>query len=534
MKMKKQKKKGAQAAAPAIPAPGDMKALPDLFPERMKTLLGEECEAFLKTYENPAWAGLRVNTRKPVTDEWVKNRERVPWTKAGYYRDEAEPLSRHPYYYAGAFYLQEPSAMSPAEFLPVEPGDKVLDLCAAPGGKSTRLGEKLLGQGMLLANDISASRAQALLRNLERFGIAQVVVTAETPEHLAEAYPCFFDKILVDAPCSGEGMFRKDPALRKSWAEHGPEYYAPIQKEILKAALKMLKGGGYLLYSTCTFSRCEDEDVVLEVLGACPEMERVPLAGGFGTAPAAQSPTELGIVESDGGYRFYPHKLKGEGHFLSLWRKRPGSEVSQPEDTAWSEEKTWPEKKAQSEKTTWPEKTAWPEKTTKTSSLPSRDPEWLAAIREWEERFGVELPAERIYEKKERLYLLPEDFPLASGIRYLRTGLYLGDWKKNRFQPSQALAMSLSVKPGMPVVNFEAEDPACIKYLKGETVTVPGKSPETEAQPDDPETEAKTESHEALPSDGLCLVAVDGLPLGFAVKNGDTLKNKLDPGWRMM
>ena len=167
--------------------------------------------------------------------------------------------------------------MAPAALLPVEPGDRVLDLCAAPGGKSTELGARLKGQGLLVSNDISNSRAKALLKNLELAGVSNLCVTSETPEKLADVFGPFFDKILVDAPCSGEGMFRKDPDLIKSWQEHGPSYYAPIQRQILSQAVRMLKPGGYLLYSTCTFAACEDEDTVHWLLDQESELELMPL-----------------------------------------------------------------------------------------------------------------------------------------------------------------------------------------------------------------------------------------------------------------
>ena len=192
-----------------------MSSLPNDFTEEMKRLLGDEYEAFLASYRETPRAGLRLNTRRETAEDFPEklpfSLSRVPWISNGYYYGEGDSPAKHPYYYAGLYYLQEPSAMTPASLLPVEPGDRVLDLCAAPGGKATELGAKLQGQGCLFANDISKSRAKALLKNLELFGIGNCMVTSETPERLAEVYPGYFDKILIDAPCSGEGMFRKDP-----------------------------------------------------------------------------------------------------------------------------------------------------------------------------------------------------------------------------------------------------------------------------------------------------------------------------------
>ena len=251
--------------------------LPETFLEQMKQLLGSDYDAWLESYAQKPFAGLRINETKTDRETWESalapfSFRRVPWTGNGYYIGEDAKASRHPYYYAGLYYLQEPSAMAPAAVLPVCPGDKVLDLCAAPGGKSTELGARLLGEGLLVSNDISNSRAKALLKNLELFGIPNICVTSETPEKLASVFGPYFDKILVDAPCSGEGMFRKDPDLIKSWLERGPEYYAPIQRQILKSAAAMLKPGGMLLYSTCTFAKMEDEDTISWLLSEEPDL----------------------------------------------------------------------------------------------------------------------------------------------------------------------------------------------------------------------------------------------------------------------
>lgn len=195
--------------------------LPDAFQEKMKKLLGEEeYRAYLASFEQKNKSGLRVNTSKISVEEFLKitpfELEPVPWTENGFYYESSKQPAKHPYYFAGLYYLQEPSAMSPAAFLPVKAGDKVLDLCAAPGGKTTELGVKLKGEGVLVTNDISHSRAKALLKNVELFGIPNVMVFSESPAKLANKFGGYFDKILIDAPCSGEGMFRKDPSIMKN------------------------------------------------------------------------------------------------------------------------------------------------------------------------------------------------------------------------------------------------------------------------------------------------------------------------------
>ena len=289
---------------------------------RMRDLLGEEeFSAYLKSFDEERLYGLRVNTAKVTPEAFPElvswDLKPVPWIPNGFYYEGTERPAKDPYYYAGLYYLQEPSAMTPAMLLPVEPGDRVLDLCGAPGGKSTELGVKLAGKGVLISNDISNSRAKALLKNLELWGISNICVTSETPDKLADVFGPWFDKILIDAPCSGEGMFRKDDDMVKSYEERGPEYYSEIQKEITDQAVRMLAPGGLLLYSTCTFSRCEDEEIICHILENHQEMEliRLPLFEGAS-----------GGIGLDGCIRLFPHKIKGEGHFISLLRKNGGGE----------------------------------------------------------------------------------------------------------------------------------------------------------------------------------------------------------------
>ena len=301
--------------------------LPEEFASRMKEMLGEEYDAFLESYQLPRSYGLRVNTGK-ITGEALREQapfalRQIPWVKEGYFYGEGDIPARHPYYAAGLYYLQEPSAMTPASRLPVEPGERVLDLCAAPGGKATALGAALGGQGLLVANDISNSRARALLRNLELFGISNAFVTSETPAKLAEVFPGFFDKILVDAPCSGEGMFRKDPAVMKTWEAGRPEYFAGLQREIVRQAVRMLRPGGKMLYSTCTFSREENEGTISWLLKEFPEMELLPMEGyeGFDGGRPQWGDGNSALTRC---VRIWPHKMDGEGHFLALLEKTAG------------------------------------------------------------------------------------------------------------------------------------------------------------------------------------------------------------------
>ncbi len=292
--------------------------LPDLYIENMKSLLKDEYNDYVDSFSKEPKSGLRINTLK-ISKEKFQNIfpykiSQIPFIDNGYYFDAADNPSKHPFYHAGLYYIQEPSAMLPANRLPVSEGDKVLDLCAAPGGKATELLRKLNGKGVLYANDISASRAQALLKNLEMAGGRNYYVTAENPEKLAEKLPLYFDKILTDVPCSGEGMFRKDKKLISSWIERGPEYFAKIQREILSSAYKMLRPGGMLMYSTCTFSPVEDEENIKWFLNEHSDMSLCDIERYEGF--------EGGILGLDKCVRVYPHKVEGEGHFLALMKKR--------------------------------------------------------------------------------------------------------------------------------------------------------------------------------------------------------------------
>lgn len=458
--------------------------LPERFTQRMQNLLGTEYEQFLGCYEQERRQGLRVNTAKISVEDFLNltpfSLTPIPWTDNGFFYREEDQVTKHPHYFAGLYYVQEPSAMVPAGRLPVEKGDRVLDLCAAPGGKATELGARLGGTGVLVANDVSASRAGALLKNLELFGIRNAFVTAETPERLLQRFGPYFDKILVDAPCSGEGMFRKTPGLIKSWMERGPEYYAPLQKEILSCAVRMLRPGGMLLYSTCTFSAEENEQVIGETLEEFPELELADAKWypGFSTGlPLPERPA----FPAEKCIRIWPHKMEGEGHFAALLRKKP--EEGKPD-----------------------------------RRIPAgRRTEGTAALPETVQSFGKELglawPEKgTVFQKQENLFLIPEEHSMPSGLRYLRTGLLLGTEKKKRFEPSQALAMALKRENCKNVLDLSARDPAVIRYLKGETL----------------ETEEAARCF-----NGWVLVCCDGYPLGWGKYINGSIRNKYHPGWRL-
>lgn len=442
--------------------------LPEKFREEMKNLLGEEYQAFTESYDRQPKNGLRLNRRK-VTGEEVLSRapfplKKIPWIDNGYTYENGAP-AKDPYYYAGLYYLQEPSAMTPASRLAPEPGDYVLDLCAAPGGKATELGARLQGEGLLLANDISNSRAKALLKNLELMGIPNIYVTSETPERLAEVLPAFFDKILVDAPCSGEGMFRKEPRMMADWEKQGPEYYSEIQKRIILDAADMLRPGGKLLYSTCTFSELENEGTIQYLLEKRPQMHLIPCAPYEGFVNGRRG--------LDACVRIFPHHMDGEGHFLALLEKEGV-----------------PEKRKKV--------------TGRSFELPTEAKEFLKT-------WGIYRKDWNYYLREDRLYALGKKDGMPENLRYLRTGLYMGDCKKKRFEPSQALAMTLN-GDGDNRICLDREDPRVIRYLKGETLDV---------------SDLKLEKRK-----GWQLVCVDGYPLGWGKLAGGSLKNKYYAGWR--
>lgn len=481
-----------------------MTRLPNEFTKRMKEQLGEEFEAFIACYETQGYAGLRINTSKVSADEYRLltpfQLEQIPWTDHGFYYDKGEAVTKHPHYFAGLYYIQEPSAMLPASRLPIEPGDVVLDLCAAPGGKATELSSKLAGEGMLVANDVSPSRAKALFKNLAIWGSPNCCITGETPQKLLETFGCSFDKILVDAPCSGEGMFRKDEGLITSWEERGPEYYAKLQKEILTCAVQMLKPGGMLLYSTCTFAREEDEDVVAYILERFPEMELIQAETAEGLT-CGQAPYEKCL-------RVWPHKVKGEGHFLALIRKGEG-ERTQESSEAKSNILSKSEKKG---------KTGLPVLTEKDilashKKMPRELTEFLAYL---PERIWKGYAYQQI---EDQCFLIPP-YKLPKKLRYLRTGVLAGTTKKGRFEPSQQLAMILRAKDFPQVLDLPAEDTRLIRYLKGETVDLT-------------EEEMELLKKASKKTGGWVLICVDGFALGWGKYANGSIKNKYYPGWRL-
>ena len=403
-----------------------MTDLPQQFTEKMAGLLGDDLGDYLQALEKPTVNGLRVNRSKISPEEFASriqfDLKPVSWCPDGFYIENASVRpSSHPFYSCGLYYLQEPSAMVPASFLPVEPGDRVLDLCAAPGGKSTQLAQNIQDRGLLISNDISASRSKALLKNIELFGLKNTVVTCETPSHLSEVFPEYFDKILVDAPCSGEGMFRKGERMIRAWLEHGPDYFAPIQKSIVKEALTMLKPGGMLLYSTCTFDPAEDEEVVDYMLGICPSLRIVPTPVFDGFVSGFPQFVQHDCDGIKNAVRLFPHRIRGDGHFAALLQK----EGTRSENA---------------------------------------DTDCKAVITEQEIGNGKTRRTVRVQ--------LPAMLTDPPALRYKRAGLLLGEIKNDRLNPSQAYAMTLAEGQYAPALNLSLDDERVARYLRGESLSV--------------------------------------------------------------
>lgn len=449
--------------------------LPVAFEEKMKSLLKEEYPDYLASYNLPKYQGLRINTMKISLEEWqkinpFKTLKEVPWCKEGFYYDAIEKPAKHPYYFAGLYYIQEPSAMSPGAYLPITPGDRVLDLCAAPGGKSTQLAARMKQQGVLVSNDISATRVKALLKNLENFGVRNNIVTSETSNRLAKSWTGYFDKILIDAPCSGEGMFRKNESATKSWETYGVEYCANLQQGILEDAVKLLKSEGMILYSTCTFSPEENEGMIDQFLKKHPDFHVVPLTPVGGISHG--KPEWIDADEQlKGALRLWPHHLAGEGHFVCLLQRIAGA-VTQS-DSMTSHKKL----------SDYPDAYNFIKETTYLGDIP-------------------------VTEINGKLYTIPEGAPQLKGIRVIRGGLLLGELKNKRFEPSHALVLAYPREMFKSTIEWQRDDEKVQRYLKGETILC--------QQPK-----------------GYHVVCVEGYPLGWVKAQDNKLKNQYPPSWRL-
>ncbi len=463
----------------------EITGLPEAFLTRMQRLLGSEYEAFAASYERERQYGLRRNPLKGSEEEFIRVMpfplEKVFWAREGYYYDAASRPGRHVLHEAGAYYIQEPSAMAVAEVLSPKPGERILDLCAAPGGKSTQIAGRMQGQGLLVANEVMGERARVLSQNVERMGVSNCVVCNEKPERMAVLFPAFFDRVLVDAPCSGEGMFRKDEAAASEWSPETVEMCAERQALILEEAAKMVKPGGVLTYSTCTFSPEENEGTISAFLRTHEEynIEETAFEDIFspGRADWVGEPG-AGIAHT---LRLWPHLVRGEGHYVARLRRRGG--LSRETD-----EKGTPVWKVTGDKKLCKfVETFLREEIGINDAWMIRHPGQLA-------KFG------------DQIYLVPEGMISLSGIKVLRPGLHLLTEKKNRFEPVHALSRTLLKKDTEK--RRELTEAEAVSYLRGESL---GCGEER----------------------GWTALFYEAYPLGFGKASGGQMKNHYPKGIRI-
>jgi NOL1/NOP2/sun family putative RNA methylase len=482
----------------------------------MAVFLGNEYPAFAENLAHDPELGLRVNTLKLSVDEFheltpFRLEKKIPWCPSAFFlmspsammEEKLEPIryGKYPYHMAGLFYLQEPSAMAVAQFLNPQPGEFILDLTASPGGKATHIASLMGSKGLLVANEIKTKRINQLMVNIERWGACNVIVTNETPERLADHFNGFFDRVVVDAPCSGEGMFRKDIRSRIDWSEHQVIGCSIRQTNILKVAARLVRPGGYLLYSTCTFAPEENEAVIDRFLQDHADFKVDPLPQIFGfmggkpewltmisNTYSRQNSSNVfkentpndeehrGNTSLQGAVRLFPHRLRGEGHFICLMQKKEGAKRKIP--FPWL-------------------------------SPPIPKPEWKLWQDFQEEVLVVDFPADRLCKLGNRLYFIPENVPDLDGLRITIPGVWMGSFKKDRFEPAHPMALYLRPGQAYTETRFSANSEEIISYLKGETIPSKGNS-------------------------GWTLVTVDGWPIGWGKRVQGLLKNHFPRGWQIL
>ncbi|CQR54980.1 RsmB/NOP family class I SAM-dependent RNA methyltransferase [Paenibacillus riograndensis] len=509
--------------------------LPGTFMQRMEDMLGSDYEQFAESYQETPYGGIRANTLKIPVEELLAlspfTLAPIPWCPSGFYTEAGARPGKHPYYHAGLYYIQEPSAMAPVELLGVRPGDRVLDLCAAPGGKSTQIAAKLQGEGLLVSNDLHPDRTKALAKNLELYGVRNGIVLNESPGRIAAAFPGFFDRILIDAPCSGEGMFRKDEDMVKQWEPETPLKYAAMQREILASAAAALKPGGTLVYSTCTFAIEENEGIIGEFLASHPEFSLIPVGGTGSFAP--------GLGGLPGAARLWPHKVKGEGHFMAVLR-HDGSSASQEEAAAGlklkerdkalpvsprnKEGKAQASAKAAAARADGGRGGKGRRAAGKSGgAAPGRQSQDLgeeAALAAYsvfaEEQLGWQ-PAGYPVLFGDHLYLSPLPKAALDGLKTIRPGWYAGHVRSGRFIPGHPLATALHPAESIRSLSLPGNSGEAVSYLKGETLSIPAE---------------RLSVRSGSSPKGYVLVCIDGYSAGWGKWQDGMLKNEYPAGWR--
>ncbi len=449
---------------------------PPDFEAKYKKLLAGDADAFFQSLAQPSVHGLRINPCKTSASAFLADSgfslSAVPWCAEGFYvEDPAQRPGKHPYHEAGVYYLQDPSAMAPVTLLAPQIGDRVLDLCAAPGGKSTQIAALIGAEGFLLANEIHPQRSRQLSQNIERMGFANTVVSNETPSHLAARFYGYFDKILVDAPCSGEGMFRKNEEAQQHWSEKNVLFCHERQLEILSQAAAMLRPGGRLVYATCTFSPEEDEQTVADFLLQHSEFEIEQKDSSYFDAghPSWAHPCLPKLAHT---YRLWPHRQRGEGHFVAVLHKAGSA----------SQART---------------KTAFGRRMQKAPGVYTA----------FAERYLAQAPAGPYLLFGDHLYQPPGQAPSLDGLKILRPGLHLGRMLKDRFEPAHALSHFLLPEQARTLYTLPSDAPETMQYLQGAAL---------------PYEQGK----------GWCLVCADRFPLGWGKASNGQLKNHFPKGLR--
>lgn len=513
--------------------------LPSDFTIRMQDMLMDEWDSFLKSYSENNFHAFRINKlKKGMNDHQIahifevlhmQNPKPVLWANDGYYYEDSCHPGKHPYHEMGLYYIQEPSAMSAAALLAPNPGERVLDLCAAPGGKSTQLASYMDQKGILFSNEINNARCKILAQNVERLGLANVVVTNEDSNDLANHLPEFFHKILVDAPCSGEGMFRKNNEAIKEWSLDNVNICAERQLMILDNAARMLMNHGLLVYSTCTFAPNENEEAIYRFLVNHPEFVLV-----HKEVPQFDSANPMWIrdefldrqVDKDilkDSFRLWPHHLDGEGHYAAILFKGNKNDykeylIQQRETSSKNLSTTASNSLILNEETFNNSITSKKKKKDKNNSNKSKNSSWgdKSSLSLLEEFLDTSLSTEmKDYIIKgnltlfgDQLYLLPDQVPNLNGIKVLRAGLHIGTFKKNRFEPSHALALFLGKDDVNLTYNLDISDSRVEAYFRGESIQVEEKN-------------------------GWCLLLVDGMSAGWGKIGNNIMKNHYPKGLRI-
>lgn len=434
------------------------------FYDRMKMLLGDDYQDFINSLNKPPIKAFYLNNKPNIIDHLNENLiTKHPYIKDGFYYDNLNyQLGKHPFFNCGLYYIQEPSAMVVSEIIDFKKDDKVLDMCGAPGGKSCHIATKLSNDGLLITNDINPLRAKILSENIERFALTNTIVTNTDPLNFTKLFSNYFDKIIIDAPCSGEGMLRTTKDAKDTWSIEKINECSIIQEKLLDSAIKMLKPGGYIIYSTCTYSLEENEYQITKALTKYP-LKLIDIKKQIGMVPGYNLPQTV---------RLYPHTNKGEGQFIACMQKNTNEETNYPD-----------------------------------TIKPTASKQQIKLLEEFYHTNLNITPPKYIYSSNNHLYAINPHFPELKGIKILRNGLYLGECKKNRFEPSLSLALTLSISEVKRYYNFSQDDPLIKQYINGQSLI------------------ANNEK-------GYGIIFVEGYPLSFYKENNGQVKNLYPKGLR--